>query len=195
MTDNVSQEAAKRIETMVERVAQKAGYTGRQNMTYKELLQAKLQQKRDKAKNKIGGYRRKLSLKPGNADFAEEIRTYLTDGLVDLMKEGRTEAEAIEITLKKFDEAELNESFDDFAKAFGGFGMKEWSAVRSTKADEAAGLFYAAFVVLGSTLGALVGWLLGGTWQVTLIGLGVGLFTGVGLGLLSNAIIVARMKE
>jgi hypothetical protein len=195
MTEDVSQEGSKRIEKMVERVARKAGYTGRENMTYKELLQGKLQQKRDKAKNKVDRYRRKLSMKPGNRDFAEEIRTYLKDGVTDLMKEGRTEEQAIEATLKKFDEAELNESFDDFAKAFGGFGMQEWTAEWYARNGEAIGLFYAAFVVLGITLGALCGWLLGGTWQNTLIGLGVGLFTGVGLGLLANAIIAARRKE
>jgi len=42
------------------------------------------------------------------------------------------------------------------------------------------------------TLGALGGYLLGHTWQNTLIGLSAGLFSGVGLGLLSNAILAAR---
>jgi len=192
MTDNLSREALGKIEKMVERVARKAGYTGRENMTYKELLQAKLEQRRGKVKNKVDRYRRKLSMKPGNADFAEEIRTYLKEGVIDLMKDGFSEEEAIEITLKKFDEAELNQSFAEFAKAFGGFGMEEYMTEWYAKNGDAIGLFYAAFVVLGTSMGAFGGYLLGHTWQNTLIGLGVGLFSGVGLGLLSNAILAAR---
>ncbi len=192
MTDNLSREGHGRIEKMVERVARKAGYTGRENMTYKELLQAKLEQKRGKLKGKLDRYRRKLSMKPGNTDFAEEIRTYLKDGVIDLMEEGHSEENAIEITLKKFDEAELSQSFDGFVRAFGGFGMEEWMTDWYAKNGEAIGLFYAAFVVLGTTLGAFGGYLLGRTWQNTLIGLAVGLFSGVGLGLLSNAILAAR---
>jgi len=192
MTDNLSREALGKIEKMVERVARKAGYTGRENMTYKELLQAKLEQRRGKVKNKVDRYRRKLSMKPGNADFAEEIRTYLKEGVIDLMKDGFSEEEAIEITLKKFDEAELNQSFAEFAKAFGGFGMEEYMTEWYAKNGDAIGLFYAAFVVLGTSMGAFGGYLLGHTWQNTLIGLAVGLFSGVGLGLLSNAILAAR---
>jgi len=192
MTDNLSREALGKIEKMVERVARKAGYTGRENMTYKELLQAKLEQRRGKVKNKVDRYRRKLSMKPGNADFAEEIRTYLKEGVIDLMKDGSSEEEAIEITLKKFDEAELNQSFAEFAKAFGGFGMEEYMTEWYAKNGDAIGLFYAAFVVLGTSMGAFGGYLLGHTWQNTLIGLAVGLFSGVGLGLLSNAILAAR---
>jgi len=192
MTDNLSREALGKIEKMVERVARKAGYTGRENMTYKELLQAKLEQRRGKVKNKVDRYRRKLSMKPGNADFAEEIRTYLKEGVIDLMKDGSSEEEAIEITLKKFDEAELNQSFAEFAKAFGGFGMEEYMTEWYAKNGDAIGLFYAAFVVLGTSMGAFGGYLLGHTWQNTLIGLAVGLFSGIGLGLLSNAILAAR---
>jgi len=192
MTDNLSHEALGKIEKMVERVARKAGYTGTENMTYKELLQAKLDQKRGKVKNKADKYRRKLSMKPSNSDFAEEIKTYLQEGVVDLMKDGSSEEAALEITLKKFDEAELNQSFDEFAKAFGGFGVQEYMTEWYANNGEAIGLFYAAFVVLGMTLGALGGYLLGHTWQNTLIGLSAGLFSGVGLGLLSNAILAAR---
>lgn len=38
MTDKLSREARAKIDAMVERVARKAGYTGSENMTYKELL-------------------------------------------------------------------------------------------------------------------------------------------------------------
>jgi F0F1-type ATP synthase assembly protein I len=194
LNDNLSREAAGKIDKMVERVALKAGYTGRENMTYKEHLQAKFEQKRSKAERKLNKYKHKFSLKPSNADFAEEIRTYLQDGLHDLMKEGHSEEEALRITMEKFDEAELKNSFDDFAKEFGGFGMEEFqdSMQWYSKNGEAIGLFYAAFIILGLVIGALAGYFIGHTWLTGAIGLAVGLFTGVGCGLLSNAIITLK---
>ncbi|RNC29078.1 MAG: hypothetical protein AWM53_00998 [Candidatus Dichloromethanomonas elyunquensis] len=204
--NNLSSETLAKIDTMVERVARKAGYTGRENMTYMELLQTKYEQQRKKISHKIRNqrgkieqginkYRHKFSMKPGNPDFAEEIKTYLKDGLLDLMNEGYTEAEAIKITMDKFDEAELNETFDEFVNAFDGFGMEEYMAHWYQNNGEAIGLFYAAFTLLGMTLGAFLGYLLGHTLLNTLIGFGVGLFAGASLGLLSNAIIALSRKH
>lgn len=193
MQNDLSREAMEKIDRMVERVARKAGYTGTGNMTYKELLQAKFEQSRDKMRRKLDKYRHKFSLKPGNRDFAEEIRTYLRDGLIDLMKEGRSEEEALRITMEKFDEAELNEGFDEFVQAFGGFGMQDREVVEwYAKSGEAIGLFYAAFAILGVAAGGFCGFLFGHTLVWTLSGLGVGFLTGTGLGLLSHAIIALR---
>jgi hypothetical protein len=104
----LSRETMQRIDKLVERVARKAGYSGQEEMTYKEHLQAKFEQERNKLARQYQKYRRKLSLKPRRTDFAEEIKTYLRDGLLDLMKEGYPEEEALKITMDKFDEAELN---------------------------------------------------------------------------------------
>ncbi|MGQ9826102.1 MAG: permease prefix domain 1-containing protein, partial [Desulfotomaculales bacterium] len=95
-------------------------------MTYKEYLQAKFEQELEKLAQKYRKFRRKLSLKPRRKDFAEEIKTYLCDGLVDLMKEGYSEEEALKITMEKFDEAELNSSFEKFMQEFDGFGVEEY---------------------------------------------------------------------
>ncbi len=200
-----------KIDSMVERVARKAGYTGSDNMTYKELLQTKFEQQRDmigreikKQRDNIAynidKYRHKFSMKPGNPDFAEEIKTYLQDGLIDLMNEGYSEEEALKITIDKFDEAELNDTFDAFVEAFGGFGMEDYKKNKETaewyaQNGEAIGLFYAAFTTIGMTLGAFLGYLLGHTLINTAIGFGVGLFVGAGLGLLSNAIIALKRKQ
>lgn len=186
----MSSEALKRIDKMVERVARKAGYTGKENMTYKEILQAKFEQKKNKLHNKVNKYRGKLSLKNRNTDFSEEIRTYLKDGLVDLINEGYSEEEAIKITMDKFDEAELKNDFYDFINEFEGFGMENWNNHgRYSKKDEAIGLFYAAFTVLGMVIGAFSGFLCGYNLMNAVIGLVVGLFTGMGLGLLTHAFI------
>lgn len=195
---DLSRESMGSIDALVERVARKAGYTGKEDMTYKEHLQAKYEQKRDKLQSKVDKYKHKLSLRPSRgADFSEEIRTYLQDGLADLMQEGHTEEEALRITMEKFDEAELKGSFDEFAKEFEGFGMEEYMHHGQwyTKNGESIGLFYAAFTVFGLTFGALAGYLIGHTWITAVIGLVVGLFTGVGCGLLSNAIIALRKDK
>lgn len=196
MSRELSHEASEKIDKMVERVARKAGYTGRENMTYKELLQAKFEQKKNKLEHKFNKYRHKFSMKSTNKDFSEEIKTYLQDGLADLMNEGYSEEEALKLTMEKFDEAELNESFDDFVEAFGGFGMKNYNEIANwySKEGEAIGLFYAAFTVLGIGIGALTGYILGHTLVNTLIGTGIGFFIGVGLGLLSNAVIAVKRK-
>lgn len=78
MSKVLSAAALEKIDKMVERVARKAGYTGKENMTYKEILQAKFEQERAKMQSKINKYRRKLSWKSEDTDFAEEIRTYLS---------------------------------------------------------------------------------------------------------------------
>jgi len=189
MSEKIGSNAAREIDKMVERVARKAGYTGTGEMGYRDLLQAKLEQKREKLRRKADRYRRKLSLKPRNTDFAEEIRTYLTDGLRDLMAEGHTEEEAIKMTLEKFDEAELAHGFEAFVSEFEGFGMEEWMKDWHRHGGEAVGLFYAGFLFLGVAAGGLFGYIFGHSWISTGIGLAVGVVTGLGLGLLSNGLI------
>lgn len=193
----LSRDTMQKIESLVKRVARKSGYSDRVDLTYKEHLQAKFDQNRDKLSKKVQKYRHKLSLKPNNTDFAEEIRTYLRDGLVDLMKEGYPEEQALKMTMDKFDEAELNHSFDEFVQAFNGFGLDEYghSTQWYMENGEAVGLFYAAFLILGLTLGAFLGYLAGHTLTATGIGLAVGGGVGIGLGLLSNAIIALLKRK
>lgn len=104
---DLSREAMARIDAMVEQIARKAGFTGSEDMTYQELIQARFEQQYGRIK-----------------DFTEEIKTYLKDGLLDLIEEGYSEEEAITITMEKFDEAELNSTFVDFANALEGFGLQ-----------------------------------------------------------------------
>lgn len=206
MNNMLSREVQEKINNMVERVARKAGYTGKENMGYKEhlqnkyeqqYLQAKYEKQRDKFERKLNKYRHKISIKPSNTDFAEEIKTYLQDGLIDLMNEGYSEEEALKITMEKFDEADLKENFDEFVNAFEGFGMENYYEITDwyTKNGETIGLFYAAFLFLGMGLGALSGYLFGHTWLNTLIGFGAGLFIGLSLGLLSHGLLTLKRDK
>ncbi|ATW26549.1 hypothetical protein [Candidatus Formimonas warabiya] len=193
----LDRETMRKIDKLVERVARKAGYSGQEEMTYKEHLQAKFEQQRDKLERKFQKYRHKFNLKSRRTDFAEEIKTYLRDGLVDLMKEGYSEEEALKMTMDKFDEAELNSSFEEFMREFDGFGMEEYVQLDKWYREngDAIGLFYGAFLILGLTLGAFFGYLGGHSLVSTGIGLAVGCGAGIGLGLLSNGIIVLIKRK
>ncbi|WP_040948379.1 hypothetical protein, partial [Gorillibacterium massiliense] len=149
----LSREALQKIDKLVERVARKAGYTGNGELTYKEHLQMKLEQNRDKLTKGYNKYKHKLSLKPSQKDLSEEIKTYLRDGLADLMKEGYTEKEALQITMDKFDEAELRKDFGEFMEAFDGFGIEAATEQWYMQHGEVIGLFYAGFLFLGLTIG------------------------------------------
>lgn len=190
----LSPDTVKKIDELVKRVAKKSGYSGSGELTYQEHLQMKLESVQRKMNQKFQKQRRKFGLAPKDNDFAEEIKTYLTDGISDLVSQGHSEKEALQITLDKFDEAELKPNFDDFLQEFESFGMEqqmEWYA----KNGEAVGMFYAAFVMLGLTLGAFFGYLSGYSLISTGIGLAVGLGTGISLGLLSHAFLVTFKRK
>ncbi len=202
----LSRETTKELDRLVERVARKSGYAGGEE-TYREHLQRKFEQKLNKAKRKMNHYRHKFSLRPSNQDFADEIKTYLSDGIADLMAQGMSEAEALHATKEKFDEAELSDSFDEFMSEFDDFGLQEWNKhiqLWYMQHGETIGLFYAGFMIFGMVFGSLIGFLTSGGisaflshggWVYTLIGLTVGLFTGLGLGMISNAITVAIKRK
>lgn len=198
MNENIlNRVTMQKIDKLVERVARKAGYSEKEEMTYKEHLQAKFERERDKLARKFQKYRRKLSLRPRRTDFAEEIKTYLRDGLLDLMKEGYSEEEALRITMDKFDEAELNSSFEEFMQEFDGFGVEEYMHIEKWYREngEAIGLFYASTFILGLTLGAFFGYISGYSLVSAGIGLAVGCGVGISLGLLSHGIIVLIKRK
>lgn len=182
--NNLSNETMKKIDKLVERVAKKAGYTGKDNMNYKQIIQ-------EKYKRYYKGCNKK------DTDFAEEVKTYLKDGLMDLINEGYSEEEALRITMEKFDEAEVNESFDDFAQYFANFGIKqiEENSLWYMQHGEEIGLFYATFVIFGLSIGFLIGYFIGHTLVNIIISILAGLFIGVAFGLLSNAIIVSKRRN
>lgn len=198
--NNLSRETNRKLDELVRRVAQKAGYSGGE-LTYQEHLQMKMEQTRKKLSAKYQRQKYKLGFGSKNNDFVEEIKTYLAESIADYMREGHGEEEALKRTMDQFDEAELRPDFESFMKEFDDFGMDqmEWYA----KNGEAIGLFYGGFMFLGIAIGALVGFLSSGGvpsflqegWIYTLVGTGVGMFIGMGLGLLSNALIAVLKRK
>ncbi|HHV35598.1 MAG TPA: hypothetical protein GXX59_08490, partial [Syntrophomonadaceae bacterium] len=76
----------------------------------------------------------------------------------------------------------------------------EHSENRYPTGYESIGLFYAGFISFGLSIGALAGFLgsggremfLSGGWIDTLFGVVVGVIIGLGMGLISNAILVLK---
>lgn len=180
MSKKLSVDAMERIDGMVERVARKAGFTGKGDMTYQELLHQKFEQQ----------YGNMLRVK----DFTEEIKTYLKDGLQELMEEGYSEEEAISMTLEKIDEAELKDTFAEFAKAFEGLDIQDYAKKRAKRSEDVTGLLYGFFVMIGLASGTLVGYIFGHSWLSTIAGLFIGAFLGVALGMLSHIIMLLKGK-
>lgn len=185
----------KALDALVERVAYKAGFTGNEDMTYKEVLQTKYEQKIRKMRGKLDRYKGKLGLKPKRTDFTEEIRTYLRDGMDELMAQGHSLEEAIRLTGEKFDEAELAESFDAFVKNFDEFGLGE-EAMRNQwrQNEEAGGLIYGGFSTLGVALGGLIGFINMGPWYYIVIGVGAGAMIGTSIAMICNAVLIRKGK-
>jgi len=201
---NLSQKTERELDQLVQRVARKSGYAGG-GETYKEHLQRKLDEKMQRVRAKMDRYKHKFSLEPSDRDFADEIQTYLRDGVAELMAQGKTEEEALRLTEEKFDVAELRNSFDDFMGEFDDFGVEAWKMDQQIYIENGGsiGLLYGAFELLGIVFGALIGFLCGGGvpqftangWIYTLIGLAVGVLSGTALGLLSNAVVVMIKKK
>jgi len=181
----LSDAAMRKIDELVERVAKKAGYSGADEQGFKYNFSNDL-------KNRImdGFGKHHHREERGQRDFAEEIRAYLADGILDMMDDGYSEEEALRMTIDKFGEAETKEDFSALLDAFDGFGLQARRlASWYVRNGEVLGLFYAAFVMFGLTIGAFLGYLLSGDWVNALIGAGVGLGFGVSFGLLSHALL------
>jgi len=210
-----------KIDELVGRVAKKAGYTAKDIEGFVESLGAEIDEAGRRFEGKCshrkhhhhrrhhhphrrhhhhghhhhkhfhGGGHFGMGKSFSRRDFAEEIRTYIADGIRDLMAEGHSEEEALKITLAKFDEAESKDDFKDFFADFDGFEVGQKIALWHVENGDTIGLFYAASVIFGITVGALLGYLLGEDLVQVGIGAGFGLFFGISGGLLSHAILTA----
>ncbi len=171
----LSKETNNKIDSLVKRVAKKSGYASKEISFEKYVQDYKKHNKADKS------------------EFEEEIRTYLSDSIIDMMNEGMAEGEALEKTISQFDEAEFMPDMEEFMKEFNDFGMKmdaEWYAKH-----EAIGVFYGAFVVLGLVIGLMIGYIVVGGWINTIVSGVFGTLIGVGLGLLSQGIITFKLID
>lgn len=192
MSKKLSDNAEKTIDEMVERIAYKVD-SSRQSEVTKEVTKEAFQ--KNLTSDKKNTHDKKKNVKSSNnAEFVEEIKMYLKDGLLDLMEEGYSEDEAIKITLDKFDETELNENFDDYLKSWEVFGMSEKDIEKYAKEYESVGLFYGGFTMLGAIIGACIGFFTGGFLDCV-IGCIIGLMVGISLALFMHGSIVSKFDK
>ena len=172
--------------------AQALHYLDIAEMTYLEKVKAKGQNARHRAARKLKRF------KPGSDDAAEvqnDLILYMHDYMEDMLSQGIPEAEALERAKK-----DLRASEQSDAQSLMQEKIMKYIEERDPATDEAIGLFYGGFVLLGLLLGALIGYLggggrelfLSGGWIDTLVGTGVGLLLGAGAGMISHGILVRR---
>lgn len=130
-------------------------------------------------------------------DAQNDMIHYMTDYMNDLIAEGFSEQEALERAKEELKFRSETVRSADLQERFAAYGEN-----RSPANYEAIGLFYAGFLFFGVSVGALAGFFGGGGgamffsggWVDTLIGLVVGVTIGLGLGLISHAIIVLKKR-
>jgi len=188
---NFSKETQRKIDLFAKEQSQL--YLEESEMTYLEKLRRKAGQTKSKLDRKLARFR-------GSSEQAQEARNdmflYMNDYMNDLVSQGLSEEEAFEKASTELAASRQNDNADlhaDFHER-----IRQYYLTKDPADYEAVGLFYAGFLFLGIVVGGLIGFSKGGSlsgfinqqgWIYTLIGVGVGIFAGIGLGLISNAII------
>lgn len=170
-------------------------YLDEAEMTYMEKLRRKTGQAKNKLLKKLAKFKNRSET---SLEAQNDMIIYMSDYMNDLIAGGLSEREALERA--KADLAFRSETArsSDLQERF-----ERYFENRDPADYEAIGLFYAGFLFLGSAIGALVGFLgsggrgnfLAGGWIDTLTGVVVGAVIGIGMGLISNAIITLKKKN
>lgn len=174
---------------------QSGKYLDEAEMTYVE----KLNKKAGDTKSKVASKFDKLKTRSEKSKEAQDdMILYMNDYINDLLSQGFSENEA-------FARASEVMQFDSDSEQASNLNdrFQEYYENKDLAQQEAIGTFYGGFVILGLTLGGLIGFLSGGAigefsndgWIYTLIGTGVGLFTGVGLGLIAQGMVTLKKKK
>jgi seryl-tRNA synthetase len=189
--NHVSNKTVKSIEKFVDNLSLKLGYVSKENMTYLEQLKREFYNSKKEITENMKQFRdelekfiQKLKVSSNEKDdFKEEMKQFLVDSVEDLMSQGYSEEEALKRALEQFgDEHSLEVPLEVNDKQ----NSKGWESMK----QEAIGLFYAAGLFLGGGTGATIGYL----YHHLVFGAAIGVIFGIGLGLLSNAIIALKQN-
>ncbi|MGF7088607.1 hypothetical protein JOD24_002456 [Kroppenstedtia sanguinis] len=164
-------------------------------ITYME----KLRRKTGLTKSKVMAKLKKLkSRSDPSLEAQNDMILYMSDYMSDLMERGHSEQEAFERAKEELTFRSETAKSADLQERFA-----KYYENRDPADYEAIGLFYAGFMFFGISIGSLAGFLgsggremfLAGGWIDTVIGAIVGVSIGIGLGLISNAIIVLKKNS
>nr|WP_247739078.1 permease prefix domain 1-containing protein [Bacillus sp. 165] len=112
-----------------------------------------------------------------NNDFQEEIQSHITEHVKELVSQGMTEEEALEIVLSEFEGVD----FSELNQTKGAGKNMQYDE----KIYEAIGVFYGGFLILGGAIGFITG-----SW----LGLILGTVIGIGAGCVAHGLTVALKK-
>ncbi|MEA5021774.1 hypothetical protein SDC9_10034 [bioreactor metagenome] len=187
---------SKEIREKIRRFAEEQSqhYLEEAEMTYLE----KLRRKTGETKSKVTAKLAKLKNRSATALEAQnDMILYMSDYMNDLIAEGYSEQDAFKQAKEELRFRSETAKSSDLQERFA-----EYYANMNPADYEAVGLFYAGFLFFGIAIGALTGFIgsggremfMSGGWIDTLIGAAVGITIGLGLGLISHAIIALKKK-
>jgi hypothetical protein len=169
-------------------------YLEEAEMTYLEKLKYKTGQIRSRVTSKLSKLKSQSNM---SMEAQNDMILYMSDYMKDLMEEGLSEQEAFERAKEALKFRSETTVSNDLKKRF-----EEYYENLDIAHHEAIGLFYAAFMFIGVSIGALIGFIasggkemfFSGGWIDVLVGVIIGGIIGIGFGLISNAIILLKKK-
>ncbi len=187
-----SKETQQKIDRFSAEMSQR--YLSDVEMTHLESLRKNVRQ----AANSVGEQIAKFKAKSSKSiDAQNDLVVYMSDYMSDLISQGLTEQEAFEKAKTELSATDTEQASDMRERFI------QYYKNRDPAEEEAIGLFYGGFFFLGIAVGGLIGFLVSGGvpafsadgWIYTLVGVAAGAFIGIGLGLISNAIISAIKRS
>jgi hypothetical protein len=159
----------------------------------------KLRRKSGQTKHKIARKLARFKRQSGQGlEVQNDMTLYMTDYMNDLLSQGLSEQEAFEKASEAMRFAGESEQAAELEERF-----RQYYENRDPAADEAIGVFYGGFMLIGMVSGGVIAYLSGGGrmaflsggWIDTIIGVAIGLFIGVGTGMISHGMMAVRKKK
>ena len=190
---NFSDEIMEKMKQFAEE--QSRYYLEEAEMTYLEKLRHKTGQMKSKFMKKMAKLKSRSDI---SIEAQNDMILYMSDYMKDLIENGLSEQEAFERAKEELRFRSETAMSDDLQKRF-----TEYYENCNPADYEVIGLFYAGFLFFGLSIGALIGFagssgremFLGGGWLDTLIGAVIGAMIGIGFGLITNAIVLLKIRR
>jgi len=125
----------------------------------------------------------------------EELRAYMEEYIKDMINHGVSEEVAFEMAKEKIAAEKEKDYEDEVTEKY-----KEYYNNIDMARQEALGLYFAGFTLLGITVGSIIGLLLGLTvfeksfWITFGVSIGLGTLMGISMAMLKNAAIIMKDK-
>jgi len=161
-------------------------------ISYFERLGRKTGQTKDKIIKKMSKF--KLTSQQ-TMEARDDLTLYMSDHIADLVEQGHTENEALEMAKAALKADSGSDQSADIRDKY-----MEYFQSRNPAMDEAVGLYYGGFSLLGIIVGAVAGLLLGlnvfpGYFCLTLIiSIVVGMLVGVACAMLKHASVAEKSR-